>query len=810
MRGPDRVASGRGRAVGGGWRRVEAAPVPRLPGLRLVLAVLALALVPIALAGTAAAQADRDAAWEGQWHSFWRGGQALIQLEQDVDRVSGTYRPGDGRIQARVENGILKGAWAEPGESGTFEFALSPDGTSFAGRYGNGEYWNGRRIEPGSFSPTPFNSDATVQDAFRTILIAGNIATAGDSTANLVFEPLLAYAGPATDTSDRQRRRVAIYRLLDMSTVRITDFPALPEEDRVSLELGPAGSDFTFTIDMVRDEDVGGWRLLVPPLDELLATEEALLSALGFPDYATYRYERSDSPRETMRDFLLGTRDWYAGGAERATGAMDLSGIPPALVGVNAPLYADYLRQVIDRLGYVVWQEIPDDPDRVVPYVFYRHAEGDITIGPTRTEDGVTWRFTPETIEAVPAIYEAIQSMPLAPGLTPVEPFSRYFTMREWVRDLSPGLLERGFLLAHWQWIAILIGVLIASLAAFAAGRLVAFTWRRLPARLTGEDEATVSRAGGIATAARLIAVGLILFYVFGRIGLRTDVLSVLATGAALTCLVGVVALIYQLVGAAGDMLHGRSGSAGPARSRYVDEIVTSLATGITKIAVIVAGLIVGADIVGLPYEGVIAGLGVGGLALAIAARDTVSNFFGAAVLLADRPFKQGDFVEVDGRYAIVEEVGLRSSRLRMFDDALMIIPNGKIADNTVINYGRRRKRQVKMVISLTYDTPRERLDGFVVALKEMLDQFPRADAEFYVGLSALSDWSIDVDMWCYLWVATYSEQVDYQHRLIGDIVALAERTGVSFAFPTRTVHVATDDRPPLEAARPPAAAAAE
>ena len=128
----------------------------------------------------------------------------------------------------------------------------------------------------------------------------------------------------------------------------------------------------------------------------------------------------------------------------------------------------------------------------------------------------------------------------------------------------------------------------------------------------------------------------------------------------------------------------------------------------------IIMGAIIGADIVGIPYEGVVAGLGVGGLALAIAARDTVSNFFGAAVLLAERPFKRGDYIELDGRSAIVEEVGLRSSRMRLFDDAQMIIPNAKVADNTIVNYGRRRKRQVLLTLSLKYGTPRERIDAFV------------------------------------------------------------------------------------------------
>lgn len=281
--------------------------------------------------------------------------------------------------------------------------------------------------------------------------------------------------------------------------------------------------------------------------------------------------------------------------------------------------------------------------------------------------------------------------------------------------------------------------------------------------------------------------------------------LGLLATAAALIVLVGAVAALYRVSGAVGSAFYRRAAQT----SGYLDEIVTSLATGLVKIAIIVGGIIMAADIVGLPYEGVIAGLGVGGFALAIAARDTVSNFFGAAVLLAERPFKRGDYVELDGQHAIVEDVGLRTSQLRLFNDALMVIPNGKVADGTVINYGRRRKRQLLLTVSLTFDTPRERMDAFVAGLRDLLAGFPRADSEYYVGLARFGEWSIDIDLWCYVWVRSYGEQVEAQHRLVGDIVELAGRVGVDFAYPTRTVHMGGPVTPGDAAVEPRADAAA-
>ncbi|MFP4126280.1 MAG: mechanosensitive ion channel family protein [Alphaproteobacteria bacterium] len=748
----------------------------------------AMAGVVLASAGGAVAQREREASWEGQWHSFWRDGQALMRLEQEGERVTGTYRPGNGEIEGVVDGARLTGTWSQDGGSGGFSFALAPDGQSFAGRFDNGEYWNGERVDPESFRPTPFIRSDSPRAALRTIVVAGNAAGEGDSGASLVYEPLLIYAGPGSAAEERQARWTLLYRLLDMSTFRIGDLPAEVDTDEVVVEIGPAGSDFTFPITLRRQSD-GRWRLVVPPEDELKATKAALLDALGHEDYAAYVFARRESPREAMRDFLEGVQTWEADGMERALSALDLSGIPPALESINAPLYADYLRQIVDRLGYVIWQEIPNNPEQVTSYVHYAHAEGEIAIGPTRDAEGnVDWRFTRATIAAAPAIFEAIQELPIAPGLAEPEAFTPYFTLRESVKEVSPALLERVWLLPHWQWIALALAAVAALVLAYLVGLVVNLAWRLLPAPATGEGDAAAAdaRGSGLVTAVRLIVLGAVVYLAVGRIGLRSDVLGVLATGAALVVLVGAVAALYRLAGIVGGAFYRRA----TLTSGYLDEIVTSLATGLVKIVIIVGGIIMAADIVGLPYEGVIAGLGVGGFALAIAARDTVSNFFGAAVLLAERPFKRGDFIEVDGRYAVVEDVGLRTSQLRLFDDALMVIPNAKVADGTVINYGRRRKRQLLLTVSLTYDTPRERMDAFVAGLKDLLAAFPRADREYYVGLARLAEWSIDIDLWCYVWVRSYGEQVEAQHRLIGDIVELAGRVGVDFAFPTRTVHM--------------------
>ena len=199
-----------------------------------------------------------------------------------------------------------------------------------------------------------------------------------------------------------------------------------------------------------------------------------------------------------------------------------------------------------------------------------------------------------------------------------------------------------------------------------------------------------------------------------------------------------------------------------------------------------ITGLVALAETMGLPYEGVITGLGVGGIALAFAARDTVSNLLGGAILMADRPFKQGDMVETDQGLATVETVGLRSTRLRTLDDSLLIIPNAQLSDRAIFNWGRRRKRKLLLQIGLTHDTPRDRLDRFVDRLSEVYHAQDRADeTSGWVGMTGFGASSIDIELWGYFRVPSYDEFVVARHALMGDIVELAREVGVSFAFRT-------------------------
>jgi MscS family membrane protein len=144
-----------------------------------------------------------------------------------------------------------------------------------------------------------------------------------------------------------------------------------------------------------------------------------------------------------------------------------------------------------------------------------------------------------------------------------------------------------------------------------------------------------------------------------------------------------------------------------------------------------------------VPY---LTGLSIGGLAFALAAQDTIKNFFGSIMIFIDKPFQVGDWItsgEVDGT---VEEVGFRSTRVRTFRNSLVYIPNGKIADATIDNHGLRKYRRFYTNITITYETPPELIEVFVDGLREIVRKHPKTRKDFYnIYLNNLASYSLEV-----------------------------------------------------------------
>lgn len=186
-------------------------------------------------------------------------------------------------------------------------------------------------------------------------------------------------------------------------------------------------------------------------------------------------------------------------------------------------------------------------------------------------------------------------------------------------------------------------------------------------------------------------------------------------------------------------------------------------------------------------------GLSIGGLAFALAAQDTIKNFFGSFMIFVDKPFQIGDWITTGDIDGTVEEVGFRSTRVRTFRNSVVYVPNGILADSTIDNHGLRVYRRFYTKLALTYDTPPRLIQVFVEGLKKIVLDHPKTRNEnFHIYMNDMGAHSLDVMFYIFFAVPTWGDELKARHEVILSIIKLAEDLEVRFAFPTQTLHIET------------------
>lgn len=194
----------------------------------------------------------------------------------------------------------------------------------------------------------------------------------------------------------------------------------------------------------------------------------------------------------------------------------------------------------------------------------------------------------------------------------------------------------------------------------------------------------------------------------------------------------------------------------------------------------------------GYSVGSLLAGFGLGGAAVALASKDSLSNLFGSIVVFFDQPFRVGDWIEMDGLHGTVEEIGLRTTRIRTFANSLMSIPNAKFTTSIVNNWSRMRKRRIKMTIGLTYDTSAEQMEKAVEAIRRIIRESKDMRDDFsLVNFDGFGESSLNIFIYCFTKTTNWSEFLDAKQRFMLEVMRAVKGLGLSFAFPTRTLHVA-------------------
>lgn len=445
-----------------------------------------------------------------------------------------------------------------------------------------------------------------------------------------------------------------------------------------------------------------------------------------------------------------------------------------------AAIQADLDRQDAERAA----RGEPVDPSRKV-WTVSPPGRPELSIAIVLARGARGWLIAPETVEKIDAWYVAVEDLALI-DVAAGKPKS----VDEIVRGFVPKELKGGgFLLEPWQW----IGVLVLFLIAFFAERLITLFLRPLVRRLS-QFEGVKLPAEELARFERplgwLILSGLFLGGV-QALDLPTDVYAPMRIAIAVFATVMAAWTAYRAVDVLCWPLEVR---AQRTEGKFDDMLVPLLRRTLKVVVALVGLLFVISETTGAIWH-VLAGLSIGSLAVGFAAKDSIENLFGTFTVFLDSPFKIGDVIRVGDIEGTVEQVGFRSTRVRTPEDSLITVPNSRFIGTHVHNLGARRQRRILLRLGLTYDTPAEKLEAFCEAIRELVRTHPWTKRESYhVWFAGYGESSLDVEVVCFVETGDHATFLRERHRFLLDLLRLAERMQVSFAFPTRTVWSATPE----------------
>lgn len=213
------------------------------------------------------------------------------------------------------------------------------------------------------------------------------------------------------------------------------------------------------------------------------------------------------------------------------------------------------------------------------------------------------------------------------------------------------------------------------------------------------------------------------------------------------------------------------------------------------RVFIIIVGAVMVIDNLGYNIGGILATLGIGGAAFAFAAKDTIANIYGSIALALDRPFQVGDWIQVGDQVdGDVEEIGLRSTKVRTWPKTVISIPNAVLANEMINNFSRMPKRRVKQVVGVTYETAPDTMEKIVQAIRDLLANDPDVNQEFIlVNWTDFGSSSLDILVYYFTTTTKWLEYMDVRQRINVKIANVVREHGSSVAFPTRTLYLEGD-----------------
>jgi MscS family membrane protein len=318
--------------------------------------------------------------------------------------------------------------------------------------------------------------------------------------------------------------------------------------------------------------------------------------------------------------------------------------------------------------------------------------------------------------------------------------------------------------------------------------------------RLLALAERTETKADDMASAALVSPLGLILPVTGAYFALRTLLAvepSWLILSDRIFRVVSVLVITwtcFRLVDALATLLNE---AASRTDSRMDDHMVPLVRKTLKTFLGLLAIILVAQNL-GYSVSGLLAGLGIGGLALAMAAKDTLANLFGSIMILIDRPFQAGDWITFKGGDGVVEEIGLRSTRIRTFAKTVVSIPNQALANATVENHSLMPKRRIKFTLGVTYESSVDQVKTLVNHIEDYLRGNNDIDQEFMlVKFTQFNASSLDVFVYCFTVTTDWTKHLAVRQEVNLSIMSMVEKLDMSIAYPTQTLHMVRDEELP-------------
>lgn len=392
-----------------------------------------------------------------------------------------------------------------------------------------------------------------------------------------------------------------------------------------------------------------------------------------------------------------------------------------------------------------------------------------------QADDQGLWRFSPQTVKDIPELYKSTELLP-----------PRYHDQQTLPGENLFVLVGPTFQNTHtWAW-ATLLGAIFMGLL---VGKIIQSILRNAAKKCSdAKQQVRAIALDNIASPASFACLSLGLWLGITQVYREPRLATFTNNIIQFLLILSVGWLLFNLVEVIDAALRRLSEKT---QSKLDDQVVPLVRKALRVFLVVVFTLFVAQNVFGLDITGWLAGLGIAGLAVSLAAQDSIKNLFGSITVLFDKPFTVGDWIVTEGLEGTVEEVGFRSTRIRTFYNSLITLPNANLINASVDNYGKRQYRRWKTHIGVQYDTTPDQLVAFTEGIRELVRSHPYTRKDYFqVWCHEFASSSLNILLYIFHEVPDWSTELRERERLFLDIVRLADSLGVKFAFPTQTVHL--------------------